>query len=59
MKRYTLIDLVTDQKVTIPEAISEEHAIEQARAIGYEMMFYTIEQTVPTQNRWNENRGII
>ena len=54
MQRYTLIDLVTDQKVTIPLC-----AVEQARAMGYPMTFYTVEKTVPGQNRWNENRGIV
>ena len=58
MHRYTLIDLVTGKEVTI-YAFTAEQALQLARAQGYPMTYYTIEELPPKQNRWNENRGIV
>jgi len=57
MQRYKITDLVTYERF-IATAHSKEHALEQARKLGFKMTFYTIEQSTPAKNRWNENRGI-
>jgi len=59
MKRYTITDLVTGEEVTVFHAETQAQALEQARATGYRMTYYTIEETVPAQNRWNINRSIV